>query len=378
MEVTKAQIQMVDLRGQYDKIKDEIDEAIQSCLDSARFIKGPIHASFEKDLASYLEVEELISCGNGTDALQIALMALNLKAGDEVVVPSFTYAATAEVVALLGLSPVMIDVDPAGFNIRPQDFAEAITSKTKAVVPVHLFGQNAPMKEIIEIAKDNSIYVIEDSAQSIGSVYTFPDGRQKKSGAMGDIGCTSFFPSKNLGCFGDGGAIYTQDPELGASIRKIASHGQSKKYFHEIIGVNSRLDALQAAILQVKLRYLDDYCSARQAVAASYDEALAGIDGLDIPVRMQYSTHVFHQYTVKVAEGRRDGLKSYLQENGIPSMIYYPLPLYKQGAYKEFYHGKELESTEALCSSVLSLPIHTEMDLGSIKHITDSIRSFFN
>lgn len=376
--MTKSPIQMVDLKGQYHRMKDEIDEAILSCVESTRFIKGPVVEAFEDSLGKYLGVEHVISCANGTDALQIALMALGLERGDEVIVPSFTYVATAEVVALLGLTPVMVDVDPQSFNIDVVKAREAITPKTKAIVPVHLFGQNADMEPLMALAEKHDLFVIEDNAQAIGSSFKWSSGKVQSSGSVGHIGSTSFFPSKNLGCYGDGGALYTNDAELGSKIRMIANHGQAKKYYHSVVGVNSRLDAIQAAILNVKLRYLDDYCQRRQRVAEKYDTAFASLEGVIPPVRRSFSSHVFHQYTLKVENGKRDALKKHLSDNQIPSMIYYPLPLYEQEAFKEYYDGPPQEVTENLCRSVLSLPIHTEMNDETTERIVDSVRSFYH
>lgn len=373
-----TKINMVDLQGQYQKIKAEVNAEIQEVLDAAWYIKGPKVAAFEQDLANYLGVKHVIGCANGTDALQVAMMAIGLKPGDEVIVPAFTYVATAEVIALLQLTPVMIDVDIDSFNSTADLIEAAITPKTKAIVPVHLYGQSADMEAIMEVAKKHNLYVIEDNAQAIGSDYTFSDGRVQKSGTIGHIGCTSFFPSKNLGCYGDGGAIFTNDDEIVGKIRMVANHGQAKKYHHSVIGVNSRLDAIQAAVLKVKLQYLDDYAAARQAVAASYDAAFADIPEISTPKRMENSTHVFHQYTMKIANGKRDALKTHLAGLDIPSMIYYPIPLYKQIAFAPFYEGKKpLVVTETLCKEVISLPIHTEMEEDVLAYIIDGVRSFF-
>ncbi len=373
-----TKINMVDLQGQYQKIKAEVDAEIQEVLDSAWFIKGPKVAAFEQDLANYLGVKHVIGCANGTDALQVAMMAIGLKPGDEVIVPAFTYVATAEVIALLQLTPVMIDVDIDSFNSTADLIEAAITPKTKAIVPVHLYGQSADMEAIMAVAKKHNLYVIEDNAQAIGSDYTFTDGRVQKSGTIGHIGCTSFFPSKNLGCYGDGGAIFTNDDEIAGQIRMVANHGQAKKYHHSVIGVNSRLDAIQAAVLKVKLQYLDDYAAARQAVAAQYDKAFADITEITTPVRSANSTHVFHQYTMRIANGKRDALKTHLAGLDIPSMIYYPIPLYNQIAFAPFYEGKEpLAATETLCKEVISLPIHTEMEADVLAYIIDGVRSLF-
>ena len=371
-------IEMVDLKGQYDKIQEEIDTALLKAIRGARFINGPEVATFVKNLSDYLGGTHVISCANGTDALQIAMMALGLEPGDEVIVPSFTYVATAEVIGLLGLKPVMIDVDPFHFNVTKDNIKQAIGPKTKAIVPVHLFGQCADMESILALAKENRLYVIEDAAQAIGSVYTFSDGTQKHAGTMGHIGCTSFFPSKNLGCYGDGGAIYTNDPVLAERIKMIANHGQVKKYVHKYIGVNSRLDSIQAAILNVKLKYLDQYNASRRAAAEIYDNLLSGIDGIQIPIRATNSTHVFHQYTITVNKGKRDALKQYLESAGIPAMIYYPVPLNKQEAFQNIGEVKgPLNETERLCNSVLSLPMHTELTTQTIQYITEKVRNFF-
>lgn len=371
-------IQMVDLKSQYEKIKPEIDKAILECVASTAFINGAEVAAFQKNLENYLHVGNVVPCANGTDALQIALMALGLEPGDEVIVPSFTYVATTEVIALLRLKPVMVEVDANTFNVTAEIIEQAITPRTKAVVPVHLFGQSCDMEAIMRTAEKHNLFVIEDNAQAIGSDYTFGDGSVKKTGTIGHIGCTSFFPSKNLGCFGDGGAIFTGDDELAKKIRMIANHGQAKKYYHSLIGVNSRLDTLQAAILNVKLKYLDEYCAARQKAAARYDEAFAEIEELQTPARANNLTHVFHQYTLQVKNGRREALQNHLRDKGIPSMIYYPLPLYRQDAFKGFVSEDfVLPVTETLCDSVLSLPIHTEMNDETQSFIIDAVKGFF-
>ncbi len=369
---------MVDLKGQYVHIQQEVDEAVLSAIREAQFINGPQVAAFTDELSQYLDDTHVILCANGTDALQIAMMALDLKPGDEVIVPSFTYVATAEVIGLLQLNPVMVDVDPNSFNITADTIRTAITSKTKAIVPVHLFGQCADMEPILALANEKGLYVIEDTAQAIGASYTFKDGTKKKAGTMGHIGCTSFFPSKNLGCYGDGGAIYTMDSDLAERLRMIANHGQVKKYVHKYIGVNSRLDTIQAAILRIKLRHLDSYSDARNAAAKKYDTLLNGIKGLVLPKRQGNSTHVFHQYTLKVSSGRRDALKKHLEQADIPAMIYYPIPLNEQEAYQEI--GRvvgNLSVTQDLCNSVLSIPMHTELADEQIKFITDTIIAFF-
>lgn len=369
---------MVDLKGQYEKIKAEVDAGIQNCIDNTAFINGPAVKEFKQDFEKYLDVKHVIPCANGTDALQIAMMALDLKPGDEVLCPAFTYVATAEVIGLLGLIPVMADVDPDTFNIQAEDLEKYITSKTKAIVPVHLYGQSADMEKIMVFAHKHNLYVIEDNAQAIGADYTFADGSKKKTGTIGHIGCTSFFPSKNLGCYGDGGALMTNDDELAAKIRMIANHGQEKKYYHKVLGCNSRLDTLQAEILKVKLKHLDEYSAARRKMADYYDEAFAEIDGLETPKRSEFSTHVFHQYTMKVKNGKRDELQKYLSEKGIPSMIYYPLPLYRQEAFQQ-YVGEcfSLPVTEELCAEVLSLPVHTEFNQEVQDFIIQEIRNFF-
>lgn len=371
-------IEMVDLKGQYKKIQQEIDEAVISSIREAQFINGPQVSSFANELSECLDGAHVVPCANGTDALQIAMMALDLKPGDEVIVPSFTYVATAEVIGLLQLKPVMVDVDPNSFNITAETIRPAVTSKTKAIVPVHLFGQCADMEPILALAHEKGLFVIEDTAQAIGASYTFSDGTVKKAGTMGHIGCTSFFPSKNLGCYGDGGAIYTMDSELAERLRMIANHGQVKKYVHKFIGVNSRLDTIQAAILQIKLRNLDTYSAARNAAAEKYDSLLNGIDGLILPQRQINSTHVFHQYTLKVLGGKRDALKKHLEQAGIPAMIYYPIPLNEQEAYHAIGRVEgSLSVTQNLCNSVLSIPMHTELTDQEIKFITDTILAFF-
>lgn len=371
-------IQMVDLKGQYEKIKPEIDRAVLDCIDSTAFINGPQVAEFQKDLETYLRAKHVIPCANGTDALQIALMALDLKEGDEVIVPSFTYVATTEVIALLKLKPVMVEVDENTFNVTAEIIEKAITSQTKAIVPVHLFGQSCDMEPIMRLAEKYSLYVIEDNAQAIGADYKNSKNILEKTGTIGHIGCTSFFPSKNLGCYGDGGAIFTNDDSLAAKMRMIANHGQAKKYYHSVIGVNSRLDSLQAAILKIKLKYLDDYCAARQSVAQKYDEAFKSIEELRIPAREKTSTHVFHQYTLLIGNGKREALQKYLTSKEIPSMIYYPVPLYKQEAFKQFVSPDFiLPVTEKLCGEVLSLPIHTEMDAETQDYIIERVREFF-
>jgi len=371
-------IEMVDLRGQYEHIKEEIDQATLSVIRDAQFINGPAVTKFANELSDYLDGAYVIPCANGTDALQIAMMALDLMPGDEVIVPSFTYVATAEVIGLLKLKPVMVDVDSNSFNITIETIRQAITPKTKAIVPVHLFGQCADMEPILELANEFGLYVIEDTAQAIGASYTFKNGVVKKAGTIGHIGCTSFFPSKNLGCYGDGGAIFTMDSELANRIQMISNHGQEKKYIHKYIGVNSRLDTIQAAILRIKLCHLDSYSSSRNMAAGKYDLLLKGIDGLEIPYRELNSSHVFHQYTLKISRGKRDALKNHLDQAGIPAMIYYPISLNEQEAYKSISRVVgNLNITRNLCNSVLSIPMHTELSDDQIDFITNSIINFF-
>lgn len=372
-------IQMVDLKGQYQKIKEEIDNGIQECIDNTAFINGPAVKEFQQDFEKYLNVKHVIPCANGTDALQIAMMALDLKPGDEVICPAFTYVATAEVIGLLGLIPVMVDVNEDTFDIDLNGLEKYLTSNTKAIVPVHLYGQSANMEKILEFAKKHNLFVIEDNAQAIGSDYTFSDGTIRKTGTIGDIGCTSFFPSKNLGCYGDGGALMTNDDELASKIRMIANHGQEKKYHHKVLGCNSRLDTIQAAVLKVKLQHLDEYSAARNKMADYYDEKLAGISEIQTPKRAENSTHVFHQYTLRVKNGKRNELQKYLAEKNIPSMVYYPLPLYRQEAFLQYVEeGFSLPVTEQLCGEVLSLPVHTEFDQEVLNFIISEIKNFFN
>ena len=373
-------IQMVDLKGQYNKIKHEIDSAIQNVIDSTTFIKGPQVSEFASSLESYLNVNTVIPCGNGTDALQIALMALDLKPGDEVVTSNFTFAATAEVIALLQLKPVLVDVYPDTFNINIEEIEKAITSKTKAIIPVHLFGQCADMEPILAIAKKHSLYLIEDSAQAIGANYTFSDGSIKKAGTIGDIGTTSFFPSKNLGCYGDGGAIFTNNEELGNRIKAITNHGMYRRYYHDEIGVNSRLDSIQAAILNIKLPHLNNYSKARYNTALYYNNAFKNISGITSPIISEFSNHVFHQYTLKLDENLdRSTIQSELKSEGIPSMIYYPVPLHLQKAYQDKRYTKgSFPVTEKLCNTVLSLPMHTELSETELDHITKTLIKYIN
>ncbi|MFB6342828.1 DegT/DnrJ/EryC1/StrS family aminotransferase [Saccharicrinis sp. FJH62] len=369
---------MVDLRSQYLRMKEEIDNAIQEVIDSTAFVKGPAVKRFENNLADFLGVKHVIACANGTDALQIALMALGLKPGDEVIAPTFTFIASAEIIALLGLTPVLVDVDPDTYNISVDAVESAITEKTKAIIPVHLFGQNADLDAIMELAKKYNLYVVEDACQSIGSTYFSKDGSVCQSGTIGDIGCTSFFPSKNLGCYGDGGAVFTHSDELASKIRAIANHGMMVRYYHDMVGVNSRLDGIQAAILDVKLKQLDDFGSRRSSAAAYYDKALEGIDELQIPRRSQLSTHVFHQYTMRVKNGKRDQLKDFLNKKDIPAMVYYPVPLHLQKAYIDpRYDEGDFPVSEQLSKEVISLPMHTELSEDQLLYITESIKAFF-
>lgn len=371
-------IQMVDLQSQYYKIKSEIDNALLNVMDSAAFINGPEVKSFQKELEDYLEVKHAIPCGNGTDALQIALMALGLKEGDEVITADFTFAATVEVIHLLKLKAVLVDVDYDTFTINPDKIRAAITDKTKAIIPVHLFGQCANMEEILKIAKEYNLYVVEDNAQAIGADYTFSDGSVKKSGTMGHIGTTSFFPSKNLGCYGDGGAIFTNDDALAHRMRGIVNHGMYKRYYHDEIGVNSRLDSLQATILRKKLPHLDSYNEARRKAADYYDEAFSANPNILIPKRADYSTQVFHQYTLRILNGKRNELKDFLESKDIPAMIYYPVALRKQKAYYQESNDADFINTDRLLDEVISLPMHTELDDEQLKYITDSVLEFMN
>lgn len=375
--MNNQKIVMVDLRNQYQKLKTEINQAMQEVMDATCFIKGRQVFEFEQNLAQFTGTKHVTSCGNGTDAIQIALMALDLKPNDEIIVPAFTYVATIEVIALLGLKPVMVDVNPETFNIDISALENAITPTTKAVIPVHLFGQCSDMEPILNLAEKHGLYVIEDNAQALGADYTFSNGLTKQTGTIGHIGCNSFFPTKNLGCFGDGGAIFTDDAQLAEKIRMVANHGQKQKYHHDLVGCNSRLDTLQAAILNIKLKYLNEHLEARQKAASFYDEALKDLAFAELPLRMPNATHTFNQYTLKVKNGRRDELQNYLAGHGIPSMIYYPLPLYKQVAFSKYVSpGFKLPVTEYLCQSVLSIPIHTEIDETILTTITNILKSF--
>jgi dTDP-4-amino-4,6-dideoxygalactose transaminase len=368
---------MVDLQGQYHKIQQEVDTAILNVVRTAAYINGPEVTQFQQELERYLSVKHVIPCANGTDALQVAMMALELKAGDEVIVPNFTYIATVEVLALLGIKPVLVDVLPDSFNLDPSKLQAALTPKTKAIVPVHLFGQCADMAPILDFAAQHKLYVIEDTAQAIGADYTFPDGTVKKAGTMGDIGTTSFYPSKNLSCMGDGGAIFTHNDELAAKLRMIANHGQNRRYYFDRIGVNSRLDSIQAAVLRIKLRHLGAYTHARQQAAAYYDSALQGVNGLILPKRVANSTHVFHQYTIRVTNGKRDGLQNHLTSKAIPSVVFYPLGVHQQTAYQTpEYTDAHFPITVQLGNEVLSLPMHTELDTTQLQYITTAITEY--
>ncbi|MFC6267853.1 DegT/DnrJ/EryC1/StrS family aminotransferase [Frigoriflavimonas asaccharolytica] len=370
-------IQMVDLQSQYYKIKAEVDNAVAGVMNSAAFINGPEVKNFQKELEDYLDVPHVIPCANGTDALQIALMALDLKEGDEVITADFTFAATVEVIHLLNLKAVLVDVDADTFTMDIDKMKAAITDKTRVIIPVHIFGQCANMEEIINAAAPNNIVVLEDNAQAIGSDYHFSDGTVKKSGTMGKLGTTSFFPSKNLGCYGDGGAIFTTDDDLAHKIRGIANHGMYERYYHDEIGVNSRLDSMQAAVLRKKLPHLNSYNEARLKVADFYDEAFANHPEIETPTRAAYSTHVFHQYTLKIKNGKRNDLQKFLAEKEIPAMIYYPVALRKQKAYFQESNDADFVNTDMLLEEVISLPMHTEMDEEQLIYITDSVLEFF-
>lgn len=372
-------IQMVDLRKQYLHIKPQIDKAVIDVLESTAFINGKPVQEFAGALSAYLGTKHVIPCANGTDALQIAMMALGLQPGDEVITPSFTYIATTEVVALLRLTPVFVDVDPDTFCIDPAAIRKAITPKTKAIVPVHLYGHTAPMEEIMNIAREFNLYVIEDNAQAIGADYRFSDGTVKKAGTIGTIGATSFFPSKNLGCYGDGGAIFTNDDQLADKLRMIANHGQKVRYYHDLVGCNSRLDTLQAAILNIKLPLLDNYIAARQSLAARYTKAFAGNKHIKTPVIAPYSSHVFHQYTLILDGVDRNGLNQYLADKGIPSMIYYPVPAHRQKMFDSFSLATaDLPVTDWLTERVISLPMHTEMEEDQLNFITSNVLGYIH
>lgn len=372
-------LQMVDLKGQYQKIKTEIDTNIKNVIESATFINGAQVREFASHLEKYTGVKHVIPCANGTDALQIALMSLGLKHGDEVIVPAFTYVASVEVISLLGLIPVLVDVDLDSFNVTIENIEKALSSRTRAIIPVHLFGQSCDMEPILSFAKKYNLFVVEDNAQAIGAIYTFNNGSRCQTGTMGDFGCTSFFPSKNLGCYGDGGALMTNDDILAERVRMIANHGQKVKYYHNIIGCNSRLDTIQATILDVKLKYLNEYNYARNKAACYYTSQLKNVSGIITPSESFYSTHVYHQYTLKIKNGKRDALKKYLEERGIPTMIYYPLPLQEQDAFRHIVRiAEDLEVATELASSVLSLPMHTELVKAQQDIVVNEIKMFFN
>ena len=369
------QIQMVDLKSQYDKIKNDVNAQMQQVMDAASFIKGEKVATFQRHLENYLNVKHVVPVGNGTDALQIALMSLGLHPGDEVITPTFTFIATVEVIALLGLTPVLVDVDRETFCMSPDAVRRAITEKTKVILPVHLFGQNADMESLRAIAQEHKLYVVEDACQSMGSHYTFQNGESYASGCMGNIGCTSFFPSKNLGCFGDGGALFTNDDALAATIRSLANHGMEVRYHHDRIGVNSRLDSLQAAVLDVKLAHLDQYIAARQSAAEFYNRALTDCDKITIPGHQPQSTHAFHQYTVLLHDIDRNTIQAKLTAKGIPSMVYYPIPIHLQKAYVYLGHKTgDFPIAEHLSQQVLSLPMHTELDEEQLNYIVTSLK----
>ncbi|WP_276168087.1 DegT/DnrJ/EryC1/StrS family aminotransferase [Zobellia alginiliquefaciens] len=380
-------IQMVDLGGQYEGIKEQVNSAIATIMETSAFINGPEVRSFQAELEEYLGVKHVIPCANGTDALQIAMMGLGLQPGDEVITADFTFAATVEVIALLQLIPVLVDVEPDSFNIDIAAVEKAITPKTKAIVPVHLFGQCANMDAIMELAEKHNLFVIEDNAQAIGADYTFDDGRKQKAGTIGHVGATSFFPSKNLGAYGDGGAIFTNDDELAHTLRGIVNHGMYERYHHDVVGVNSRLDSIQAAVLRAKLPKLDGYCDSRRAAARSYNEAFKGQPHIitpktikcDIATNDDSNCHVFHQYTLRITNGKRDALVKHLADNDIPCGVYYPIPLHKQKAYvDERYNETDFPVTNQLIKEVISLPMHTELDSEQIDFITKTVLEFVN
>jgi UDP-2-acetamido-2-deoxy-ribo-hexuluronate aminotransferase len=372
-------IQMVDLQGQYDKIQEQVDSRISEVLKSAAYINGPEVHSFQKNLEDYLGIKHVIPCANGTDALQIAMMGLGLQPGDEVITADFTFAATVEVIALLHLTPVLVDVEKDTFNMNIAALKKAITPKTKAIVPVHLFGQCANMEAVLEVAKEHNLFVIEDTAQAIGSDYIFKNGTKKKAGTIGNVGTTSFFPSKNLGCYGDGGAIFTNDDELAHILRGMVNHGMYKRYYHDVVGVNSRLDSIQAAVLNVKLPLLDSYCEARKKAAAYYSKAFSSNENITAPTISDFTTHVFHQYTIQVKNVDRNALHQHLLDNGIPNAIYYPVPLHSQKAYTDSrYKEAHFKVTNELINTVLSLPMHTELDKEQLDFIIATILNFIN
>ena len=372
-------ILMVDLVGQYEKIKDQINQSIVKSLEEGKFINGPIVQEFSNNLSEYLKVKNVIPCANGTDALQIAFMALGLKPGDEIICPSWTYVSTAGAAAILGIKPVFCDVDPNTFNVTSELIEPLITKKTKAIVVVHLYGQSCDMESLLKLARKHNLKVVEDNAQSIGCKYTFSNGEKKYTGTMGNIGTTSFYPTKNLGAYGDGGAIFTNDDALAKKISMIASHGETKKFHHKIAGCNSRLDSIQAAVLNIKLKYLEDYNKARNIMANNYNAAFKDVKSLQIPSVINNSTHVYHQYTLKVIDGRRDDLMNYLKNNNIPSMVYYPVPLHKQEVFlKDVVEPVNLVTTELLSLSCISLPIHTEVETSLQDFIINNVLDFFN
>ena len=372
------EIRMVDLVSQYEKIQEEIDSKVLEVIKSSAYINGPEVKAFEKELSEYLDCNYVKGCANGTDALQVAMMALGLKPGDEVITANFTYVATAEAIAVLGLTPVLVDAYSDTYNINIEEIEKAITPKTKAIVPVHLFGQSADMEKIMALANKHNLYVIEDNAQAIGAVYTFSDGKKAKTGTIGHIGTTSFFPSKNLGCMGDGGALFTNDEEIYKKINMVANHGQSRTYYHDMIGVNSRLDSIQAAILRIKLRHLDKYCNAREKAATYYDNGFKDVKQITTPVREKNSTHVFHQYVMKLEKDvDRDALRDHLTKNNIPSNVYYPVPLNKQKAYALSMNNRDFPVTYNLCESVIALPIHTEFEEDQQDYIIKTVKDFF-
>lgn len=368
-------IEMVDLRSQYEKIKGEIDRGIEEVMESCAFVKGRKVGEFEKHLSEYLGVRHVIAVGNGSDALTIALMALGLQKGDEVITSAFSFVSAVEAISLLGLKPVLADVERDTMNISVDAVRRAITERTRAIVPVHLFGQNADMEPLLQLAKERGLYVIEDACQSIGAAYQFRDGRKGMSGCMGDMGCTSFFPSKNLGCYGDGGALFTNDDVFAAKARSIANHGMGERYHYDTVGINSRLDSIQAAVLDAKLTHLDEYTAARRAAAAAYDSALRGAEGLVLPPKAPYTTHAYHQYTVRIEGKDRDEVRKRLADRGVPSMIYYPIPLHLQRAYRALgYKEGDFPVSERLASTVFSLPMHTELDGEQLQYVADSLK----
>jgi len=371
-------IQMVDLQAQYKPLKNEIDARIIGCIESGAFIHGPEVKTLEADLSIYHNGAHVIACANGTDALQIALMALNLEPGDEVIVPSFTFVASVEVIALLGLKPIVVDVDPRTFLMKTEDIEASLSPRTKAIIPVHLFGQCVNMKTLMNIAKTRDLFVIEDNAQSIGARCIASDDSRQMSGTIGHIGCTSFYPAKNLGCYGDGGAMFTKDDKMAHQLRMVANHGMEKRYYHDIIGVNSRLDSIQAAILNVKLPHLEKWNQLRRAAADKYDEQLGKISNILTPTRVAWSDHVFHQYTIRVTDGRRDDLQKYLADQQIPSMIYYPVPMHEQAAFNKLVRRRvALVHTEKVSKEVLSLPMHPDLQDDQIGYVCDHVRKFF-